>query len=226
MIRAFSAALMTFAVLNVVMTAPAYARKNRQSVVSQQNVVTFDNDGRARTAGSTAQVSPRVAGHRAERVSRRHRTMRAIESAQAPFSPAQTPVHAPAHTPFDGRARAMADSGSRQAQILGGRPAGCPRQYCGCGTSIKLFGKIRPELNLAANWVRKFPRAAAAPGMAAARSGHVMLLMEPVSGDKWKVWDANSGGGLTRIHVRSIRGFAIVNPHATNVAQTTSSAAQ
>jgi hypothetical protein len=55
--------------------------------------------------------------------------------------------------------------------------------------------------------------------MAAARSGHVMVLMEHVGGDRWKVWDANSGGGLTRIHVRSIRGFAVVNPHATNVAQ-------
>jgi hypothetical protein len=50
--------------------------------------------------------------------------------------------------------------------------------------------------------------------MAAARSGHVMLLVEHVAADKWKVWDANSGGGLTRIHVRSIRGFAVVNPHA------------
>jgi hypothetical protein len=217
MIRAFSAALMTFAVLNVVTTAPAYARKNHQSVV-QQNVVSFDNDGRARTAGSHAQLSQRSANHRAERVSRRHRTVRATEGAQASFNPA--------HAPMSGSAYAMADNGSRQAQILGGRPAGCPRQYCGCGTSIKLFGKIRPELNLAANWVRKFPRTAAAPGMAAARSGHVMLLMEPVAGDKWKVWDANSGGGLTRIHVRSIRGFVIVNPQATNVAQTSMPSAQ
>ena len=53
----------------------------------------------------------------------------------------------------------------------------------------------------------------------AARSGHVMLLMAHVGGDKWKVYDSNSGGGLTRVHVRSIRGFAVVNPHATNVAQ-------
>lgn len=113
------------------------------------------------------------------------------------------------------RAAAFAEIGvgPRQAQIIGGRPAGCPRQYCGCGTSIKVFGRIRPELNLAANWVRKFPRSVAAPNMAAARSGHVMLLLEHVEGDKWKVWDANSGGGLTRIHVRSIRGFAVVNPH-------------
>lgn len=119
-----------------------------------------------------------------------------------------------------GRLRHYAqDGGQRQAQILGGRPAGCPRQYCGCGASIKVFGRIRPELNLAANWIRKFPRTVAAPGMAAARSGHVMLLVEHVRGDKWKVWDANSGGGLTRIHVRSIRGFAVVNPHGETMAR-------
>ena len=114
MIRAFSAGLMTFAVLNVVMTAPAYARKNHQSVV-QQNVVSFDNDGHARTAGRHAQLSPRSANQRAERVSRRHRTVRATEGAQASFNPA--------HTPMSGSAYAMADNGSRQAQILGGRPA-------------------------------------------------------------------------------------------------------
>jgi hypothetical protein len=119
-----------------------------------------------------------------------------------------------ARVPRGGDRRAARPEVHRHAQILGGRPAGCPRQYCGCGTSIKLFGRIRPELNLAANWVRKFPRTIAAPGMAAARSGHVMLLLEHVAGVKWKVWDANSGGGLTRIHVRSISGFAIVNPHA------------
>jgi hypothetical protein len=102
----------------------------------------------------------------------------------------------------------------RDAQVIGTRPAGCPRTYCGCATSIKLFGKIRPELNLAANWLRKFPRTTPRPGVPAARSGHVMVLLEHVAGDKWKVWDANSGGGLTRIHVRSIRGFAAVDPGA------------
>lgn len=118
-----------------------------------------------------------------------------------------------------GMTRDVQTAGMSGATVVGGRPSGCPRQYCGCGTSLKIFGRIRPELNLAANWVRKFPRTAPAPGMAAARSGHVMLLMEHVGGDKWKVYDSNSGGGLTRVHVRSIRGFAVVNPHATTVAQ-------
>jgi hypothetical protein len=102
--------------------------------------------------------------------------------------------------------------------IIGGRPAGCPPRYCGCGTSIKVFGRNRPELHLAANWLLKFPRTSAAPNMVAARSGHVMLLLEHAGADKWKVWDANSGKGLTRIHVRSIRGFAVVNPHANRTA--------
>jgi len=116
--------------------------------------------------------------------------------------------------------RMLAEDGSpSRGVVVGGRPSGCPHQYCGCGTSLKIFGRIRPELNLASNWLRKFPRTSPAPGMAAARSGHVMLLMAHVGGDKWKVYDSNSGGGLTRVHVRSIRGFAVVNPHATNVAQ-------
>lgn len=98
------------------------------------------------------------------------------------------------------------------AVVLGRRPAGCPRAFCGCEASLYLFGKIRPELNLAANWIRKFPRTSPAPGMAAARSGHVMVLMSHVEGNDWLVHDGNSGGGLTRQHIRSIRGYVIVNP--------------
>lgn len=98
--------------------------------------------------------------------------------------------------------------------VLGGRPAGCPHAFCGCGASLYLFGKIIPALNLAANWPRLFPRAAPAPLMAAARPGHVFVLLKQVAGDMWLVHDANSGHHLTREHVRSIRGFRIVNPHA------------
>lgn len=95
--------------------------------------------------------------------------------------------------------------------VLGGRPSGCPHAFCGCGASLYLFGKIRAELNLAANWLR-FPRSAPAPRMAAARRGHVMVLVEPRGGDKWLVYDANSGGGLIRLHERSIAGYQVVNP--------------
>ena len=100
------------------------------------------------------------------------------------------------------------------AIIIGGRPAGCPHNFCGCEASRYVFGEIRPELNLASNWIRKFPRTSPAPGMAAARSGHVMVLMSHVGGNDWLVHDGNSGGGLTRNHVRSINGYTIVDPHS------------
>src|SRR5690348_11088562 len=32
------------------------------------------------------------------------------------------------------------------------RPDGCPHAFCGCEASLYVFGKIRPELNLASNW--------------------------------------------------------------------------
>lgn len=104
------------------------------------------------------------------------------------------------------------------ATVIGRRPEGCPHRYCGCEASLYLFGEMRPDLNLAANWKRKFPRAAPAPGMAAARSGHVMVLISHASGDEWLVHDGNSGGGLTRQHVRSIRGYTVVDPHGSRVA--------
>lgn len=105
----------------------------------------------------------------------------------------------------------------RQAQqmaseVIGGRPAGCPHAFCGCGASLHLFGRVIPALNLAANWL-KFPSAMPAPKMAAARVGHVMVLEQHISGNIWLVHDSNSGGGLTRLHARSIAGYRIVNPN-------------
>lgn len=98
--------------------------------------------------------------------------------------------------------------------VVGGAPTGCPpRRFCGCAISIDYFGKPDPKLFLAANWLR-FPRTKPAPGMVAARKGHVMKLLAHVSGKQWQVYDPNSGKGLTRIHVRSISGFTIVNPRA------------
>lgn len=97
--------------------------------------------------------------------------------------------------------------------IVGGRPSGCPHAFCGCEASLYLFGRIIPSLNLASNWIRKFPRAMAAPGMAAARNHHVMVLISHVEGRDWLVHDGNSGNHLTREHVRSIAGYVIVDPH-------------
>ena len=92
------------------------------------------------------------------------------------------------------------------------RPAGCPHAFCGCEASLYLFGQIRADLNLASNWLRKFPRTSPASGMVAVRNHHVMVLVSQVDGNNWLVHDGNSGGGLTREHVRSIAGYAIVNP--------------
>lgn len=93
-------------------------------------------------------------------------------------------------------------------------PGGCPaRAFCGCGASVRVFGHPVRELYLSSNWLIRFPRAAPGPGMVAARRGHVFVLERHVSGDIWLAYDANSGGHQTRVHERSVAGFAIVNPH-------------
>ena len=104
------------------------------------------------------------------------------------------------------------------AAVVGGRPTNCPRSFCGCEASRYLFGYVRADLNLASNWMRKFPRTTPAPGMAAVRNHHVFVLMSHVDGNNWVVHDGNSGQGLTREHVRSISGYAVVNPQSTGIA--------
>jgi hypothetical protein len=95
-------------------------------------------------------------------------------------------------------------------------PAGCPRSaYCGCGAAVRVFGHSVRELWLAANWFR-FPRTAPAPGMAAVRRHHVMVLEADLGGGVWQVFDANSGHHLTRVHARSLAGYVVVNPHGTS----------
>ena len=102
--------------------------------------------------------------------------------------------------------------------VVGRRPAGCPHSFCGCEASRYLFGAVRAELNLASNWIKKFPRTSPAPRMAAVRNHHVMVLMSHVGGSDWMVHDGNSGGGLTRDHVRSISGYIIVDPQGSRAA--------
>ena len=104
------------------------------------------------------------------------------------------------------------DASGNEVRVIGGRPQGCPFRFCGCEASIYLFGKIIPALNLASNWIRKFPRANPAPRMAAARRGHVFVLLRHIDGNNWLVHDGNSGGGKTRVHVRSIKGYVVVDP--------------
>lgn len=105
-----------------------------------------------------------------------------------------------------------------RATVVGGRPTDCPRSFCGCEASRYLFGHVRADLNLASNWLRKFPRTSPAPGMAAVRNHHVFVLMSHVDGNNWLVHDGNSGQGLTREHVRSISGYTVVNPQGAGIA--------
>lgn len=92
-------------------------------------------------------------------------------------------------------------------------PAGCPRTaFCACGAAVRVFGAPIRALWTAASWF-KFPRSAPVPGSVAVRSHHVFVLEADLGGGVWEVYDANSGGHLTRIHSRSIAGYTIVNPH-------------
>ena len=114
-------------------------------------------------------------------------------------------------TPAEAKRHHRHHHGYSSGAVIGTRPAGCPRQFCGCGASIHLFGRIIPSLNLAANWLR-FPRTSPAPKMVAVRRHHVFVLEQHVGGDVWIVHDSNSGGHATRLHERSIAGYVIVNP--------------
>jgi hypothetical protein len=105
-------------------------------------------------------------------------------------------------------------SSADEGTVIGSRPNECPHSYCGCGLRLYLgLGDVR--LNLASNWARLFPHESAPrPGLAAVRSGHVMYIEGSAGNGQWMVRDYNSGGGLSRMHVRDVRGYAFVNPHA------------
>ena len=93
-------------------------------------------------------------------------------------------------------------------------PYGCPRTaFCGCGVSVKVFGKPVRHLYLAANWF-KFPRTFPAPGMVAVRNHHVMYIMAYDGNGNATVYDPNGGRHLTYIHTRSLAGYKIVNPRS------------
>lgn len=101
--------------------------------------------------------------------------------------------------------------------IIGGRPAGCPHAYCGCGLR-KYLGIDDKSLDLANNWLR-FPRSVAAPGRVAVWPNRHVALIEQV-GENGQAYlrDWNSGGGLTRLHWRDISRAVIVDPYASRVA--------
>lgn len=104
-------------------------------------------------------------------------------------------------------------AGQARAAVIGGRPAGCPHAYCGCGLR-KYLGIEDKSLDLAWNWTKKFPRTSPHAGAAAVRHHHVMLLVSHVEGTDWVVRDYNGGKHLSYIHERDVRGYVFVDPSA------------
>lgn len=97
-------------------------------------------------------------------------------------------------------------------------PDGCPRvRFCGCGVSVKVFGKPIRNLFLAAAW-KRFQPASPAPGMVAWRYGHVFYIMQVIDKRTVLAYDPNSGGHKTRIHQKSLAGYRVVNPRAGRMA--------
>lgn len=91
--------------------------------------------------------------------------------------------------------------------------SGCPRiAFCGCSSSIEVFGRPVRDLYLAANWF-KFPRTSPAPGMVAVRQHHVFVIRAVHLDGTVLAFDPNSGGHRTRIHTVSLRGYSVRDPH-------------
>jgi hypothetical protein len=157
--------------------------------------------------------SRRVASQRAENCTMTNDGRRVCMGAASQYTMAAVP-QVPVVDAGGNRAYAMADA----AQVIGGRPSGCPHSYCGCGLR-KYLGLEDTRLNLASNWARLFPREAGPrAGLAAVRSGHVMYIEGSAGNGQWLVRDYNSGGGLSRVHVRDVRGYVFVNPRGGSVA--------
>jgi hypothetical protein len=157
--------------------------------------------------------SRRVVSHSAENCTMNNEGQRVCFGAASQAAVAAVPA-VPVVDAAGNRAYAMAEA----AQIIGSRPSDCPHSYCGCGLR-KYLGLDDKRLNLASNWARLFPRESGPrAGLAAVRSGHVMYIESAAANGQWLVRDYNSGGGLSRVHVRDVRGYVFVNPRGGSVA--------
>jgi len=205
------------AIVVIVSASAAEAKPKKTSLRASQAQVTCDQRGCSDNPGAPAGASrPQVRVQTPRESTRvRRNTARVVCNAQG----CSDSVMGGTAQVADANGNTPVADANGNGTIVGSRPSGCPHQFCGCAASLYLFGEIRPDLNLAANWMRKFPHTEPASGMVAARNGHVMVLMSHASGDEWQVHDGNSGGGRTREHVRSIRGYTIVNPRATVTAE-------
>jgi hypothetical protein len=192
----FAAAAISIAAL----ASPADARQY-PSEPTQAGSYIYDNDGHVTWTGSSPPNQTASRGRAASRKAKRHRT-----ASHSPIPSKINPRPSLAESAPTNREPVRTAEG-----VVGGRPNGCPHKFCGCGTSLHIFGRIIPYLNLAANW-RIFQSASPAPGMAAWRNGHVFAI-EAVNGDGTVIaYDPNSGRGQTRIHTISLRGFHVVRP--------------
>lgn len=106
----------------------------------------------------------------------------------------------------------------RGSAVILPHPPGCPsRAFCGCGAALEVFGKHVRSLWLARNWFQ-FPRTTPAPGMVAVRRHHVFVIREVRAPGLVLAYDANSGGRKTRLHLRPLRGYVVVNPRGSRYA--------
>jgi hypothetical protein len=195
--------LAALAVATLALLAPAEAH-NRATFIDAAAIPAYPTSNYVRVPRGRPHAARQARTHRAATVRRHH------EARQARQAPRRSPVRysRPTH-------RQVAYRGEG---VVGGRRAGFPFAFCGAEASYYVFGVAKRELWLAANWIWKFHRASPAPGMAAARPGHVMVLIRHVEGSDWLVHDGNSGHHLTREHVRSINGFTVVDPHSARYA--------
>jgi hypothetical protein len=128
--------------------------------------------------------------------------------------------HVAAATPYHDRAIRFPHAATPSRAFAGAEgqivahPAGCPRTlFCGCGAAQEL-GLTDSSLWAVKSWY-KFPRAAAAAGMALLWGERHVAAIRTVHGDGTAtVYAANSGGGLTRVHRISLAGLIVVDPHA------------
>ena len=110
------------------------------------------------------------------------------------------------------RFRAAAYEGGEGEEVVP-NPAGCPpTRFCGCGVSVRKYGRPVPSLFAASSW-RRFPRAECASGRVAVWGDHVAYILACHGDGTADLYDPNSGDHLTRIHRRTLPGL-IVDPPA------------
>lgn len=93
-------------------------------------------------------------------------------------------------------------------------PAGCPWSlFCGCGAAEHILGHFVPQssgLWLTTTWYRYPHLRNCERGAGAVWPGHVAAIESCEGNGIAILYDANSGGHLTRIHRASLAGATIV----------------